>query len=136
MNLNEEKLEVVAKDFVTPDREHDITPEHVAAVINEHVGPLPTFTEKDIVAEDKDVIKPTDLPVIPGVEKAPIAATSGLFGGLDPLTAGFNAAAAFFNFLSTEQGQRICKDIIDLDEFFVKKVKEVFDKIHDKVQKG
>jgi ABC-type molybdate transport system permease subunit len=56
--------------------------------------------------------------------------------GLDPITAGFNAAAAFFNFLSTAQGQVICADIITLDEFFIKKIQEVFQKIHDQVQKS
>jgi hypothetical protein len=108
-----------------------LTPEYVAETLTAHLCD-PSFSEKDVAIDPKK-----DLPEVPGLPKAPDAAlTFGFGAGLDPLTAGFNAAAAFFNFLSTTEGQRICKDIIDLDEFFVKKCKEVFDKIHDRVQKG
>jgi hypothetical protein len=74
-----------------------------------------------------------EIPQLPPEERR----FGGIFGGgLDPLTAGFNAAAAFFNFLSTEQGQRICKDIIDFDHEFVAKCHNIFDKIHHKVTTG
>jgi hypothetical protein len=75
-------------------------------------------------------IKTEDFPLIPD------GRLQFAFGGLDPLTAGFNAAAAFFNFLSTDQGQRVCKGILDLDSAFVQKVHEIFLKIHDRIQKG
>jgi hypothetical protein len=59
-----------------------------------------------------------------------------IFGsGLDPLTAGLNAAAAFFNFLSTVQGQRVTKDILDFDANFVHKCHDIFVKIHDGLAK-
>ena len=74
------------------------------------------------------------LPTIP-VDPAPLTFGFGA-AGLDPITAGFNAAAAFFNFLSTVQGQRVCADIITTDEFFVKKCSEIFQKIHDKLEKS
>lgn len=44
----------------------------------------------------------------------------------DPLTAGFQATAAFFNFLSTAQGQRVVDDIINFDEAFLKRVHDLF----------
>ena len=56
-------------------------------------------------------------------------------GGADPITAGFTAAAAFFNFLSTTQGQRVVSDILTIDEFFAKRIYELFLKIHNYIDK-
>ena len=53
----------------------------------------------------------------------------------DPLTAGFQAAAAFFNFLSTVQGQRVVDKIIDFDEAFVHKVHDMFTNIQNFIGK-
>lgn len=78
-------------------------------------------------------IKQSDIPQIPTTD---IPKTLNIFGGgADPITAGFNAAAAFFNFLCTVQGQRVCNDMLTLDEELVKKIYELFVKIHDFIEK-
>ena len=53
----------------------------------------------------------------------------------DPLTAGFTALAAFFNFLSTPAGQRIVTDILNFDAEFAHKIHDLFEKIHDFIGK-
>jgi hypothetical protein len=55
--------------------------------------------------------------------------------GADPLTAGFNAAAAFFNFLSTVQGQRVVERIIAFDDKFVQIVSNIAAKIHNSLER-
>lgn len=109
--------------------------------------PLPNPNPDD---NNDDVILPSDIPTM-GVELK-IKTISGIpsmdaetenikqqlnifGGGADPITAGFTAAAAFFNFLSTPQGQRVVGDILTIDEFFAKKVYELFLKIHNYIDK-
>jgi hypothetical protein len=124
------------KDFQNlcePDRIHDITPEGVAQKLTETlVDPHERIVAKpEPVAETVSAVN-AQAPVVPKVEGAGPVLTIGL----DPLTAGFNAAAALFNLLSTTQGQVVMAQMIALDEFFVKKVQEIFEKIHDQVQKA
>jgi hypothetical protein len=72
------------------------------------------------------------IPKLPG---APPTLSLPFVGGADPITAGFNAAAAFFNFLSTTQGQRVVADIITLDEKFAGDVHDLFLKIKTFIEK-
>ena len=85
------------------------------------------------------VIQPADIPKLPippaGSGVPPQTLSFPFVGGADPITAGFNAAAAFFNFLSTTQGQRVVGDIISLDEAFAKDVHELFLKIKGFIDK-
>lgn len=94
------------------------------------------------MSNEPEPITRKDIPILP-IPLAPqpgdISGTTeklNIFGGgADPITAGFNAAAAFFNFLSTPQGQRVCSDMLTIDEFLVKKIYEIFVKIHGFLEK-
>lgn len=55
----------------------------------------------------------------------------GLSLTTSPLAAAFQAATAFFNFLSTTEGQKVVEDIRVIDQAFVGKVHGIFNKIHD-----
>lgn len=52
---------------------------------------------------------------------------------MDPITATQNAIAAFFNFLSTEAGQKAADEFIKLDVQFISKLKDLFDSLHNKI---
>jgi hypothetical protein len=54
---------------------------------------------------------------------------------MDPITATQNAIASFFNFLSTPAGQDAAREFLSLDAEFNKKLKGLFDKLHEKVTK-
>lgn len=54
----------------------------------------------------------------------------GLNIPMDPLTATQNAIAALFQFLSTPEGQKVVEDFRQLDQAFVSKLKDLFDKLH------
>jgi hypothetical protein len=70
----------------------------------------------------------THLPKAPGDTEAFSLTTN-------PLTAGLEAAASFFNFLCTPEGQKVVEDIRQIDIAFVTKVSEVFSKIHATITK-
>jgi hypothetical protein len=71
----------------------EITPEAVAESLTAQlVDPAKVQQQK--------ASEPITEPIFPGVHPEQ-KLTFGFGSGLDPLTAGFNAAAAFFNFLST-----------------------------------
>ncbi len=53
---------------------------------------------------------------------------------LDPVTAALNAATALFEFLTTPVGQEIAAKFLKLDEQFVPKMHDLFQKIHGKIQ--
>ncbi len=53
---------------------------------------------------------------------------------LDPVTAALNAATALFEFLATPVGQDIAEALLTLDEKFVVKIHDIFQKIHGKTQ--
>ena len=78
---------------------------------------------------------PADFPPLPISDHPNSIVLTGFGFGADPITAGFNAAAAFFSFLSTVQGQRVCNDILNLDEAFAREVHDVWVKIHDRVNR-
>ena len=84
-----------------------------------------------IVSHDPKPITPSDIPATP----SEIRTLNVFGGGADPITAGFNAAAAFFNFLCTPAGQRFANDLLTLDEMFAKQIHELFIKIHDFIEK-
>ena len=48
---------------------------------------------------------------------------------LDPVTAALNAATALFEFLATPVGQEIAAALLKLDEQFVAKIHDLFQKI-------
>lgn len=80
-------------------------------------------------------ILPSDIPN-GDLKGTPLTPKLNIFGGgADPITAGFNAAAAFFQFLCTVQGQRVCNDMLTIDEELVKRMHELFIKIHDFIEK-
>jgi hypothetical protein len=121
-------LEKAAEPLCVPDRVHDISPEGVAKALTDTlVDPHEAVITGAAAVIAGEPIKE----VIPNLNVASLAPVA-----LDPVTAGFDAAAALFNFLSTTQGQIVTADIIALDEFFVKKVQEVFTKIHDHLMKN
>ena len=49
---------------------------------------------------------------------------------MDPITATQNAIAALFQFLSSAEGQKVVEDFRTLDQAFVSKLKDLFDKLH------
>lgn len=53
----------------------------------------------------------------------------------DPISAGFEALAAFFNFLCTPQGQLVAADLRTFDQQFISKLHDLFTKIHDFFEK-
>ena len=83
---------------------------------------------------DSDIIRSDEIPEL-GQEESGGDRKFGLSIGADPLTAGFNATAAFFNFLSTTQGQRVVERIIAFDDAFVKTVYTLFMKIQGFISK-
>lgn len=54
---------------------------------------------------------------------------------MDPVTAALNAAAALFNFLASAEGQKVVEDFRTLDQGFVQKMKDLFDKVHAQAAK-
>ena len=52
---------------------------------------------------------------------------------MDPITATQNAIAAFFQFLSTDAGQKAADEFLKLDVAFLSKLKDLFDAIHNKI---
>jgi len=107
--------------------------------------PLPNPNPEAIVPSDIPLLDvewaPKNIPGTPSQDVEYVALDNtkqqlNIFGGgADPITAGFTAAAAFFNFLSTTQGQRMVGDILTVDEFFAKKLYDVFLKIHNYIDK-
>jgi len=74
------------------------------------------------------------IPVVPPVSEDSVP-KAGFALVADPLTAGFQAAAAFFNFLSTAQGQIIVADILKWDAQFAARVHDVFVAIHKRINR-
>lgn len=54
---------------------------------------------------------------------------------MDPITATQNAIAQFFSFLASPEGQKVVEDFRQLDQDFIKKLKGLFDKVHDQAAK-
>lgn len=58
---------------------------------------------------------------------------STVINSMDPATATSQAIAAFFNFLGTNEGQKVVEDFRVLDAAFNSKLKDLFDKIHNDI---
>jgi len=107
----------------------------------EHENLMASPSESEIsTPNDPSLITPEDLPIQVENPSFPPGKTPQKLGflgvgGADPVTAGFNAAAAMFNFFCTVQGQRFVGDMLTIDEFLVKKIYQLFVKIHDFVEK-
>ena len=58
---------------------------------------------------------------------------STIINSMDPATASLNAITAFFDFLKTDEGQKVVEDFRQIDAAFITKLKDLFDNIHSKI---